>query len=147
MHLQVAIRLIKLKLHFLTKVSKNQKAWCPNLRYIMGLYLFGPKTFFKVKYLKNRISIANSSPVAGSTLHTAHFSKAHFFLKLFYGQMKPFFYKSEATFSKQFSLRHFFCFLFGAQECLETYVNCVWNVRNGLNWPHESPNFGGKKNF
>ena len=68
--------------------------------------------------------------------------KRTFFSKSFHGQMKQIFHKSETRFSIQFSLRHFFCFLFEAQICLETCVNCVWNVRNGLNWPHESLNFG-----
>ena len=72
MNLQIAIRFFKLKLHFPTKVSKNQKAWWTNFRYIMGLYSFGSKLFLYVKYLKNRIWSAKSSPVTGSTLHTAH---------------------------------------------------------------------------
>ena len=37
----------------------------------MWFNLFGPTTFCKVKYLKNRISTANSSSVADITLHTA----------------------------------------------------------------------------
>ena len=55
----------------------------------------------------------------------AIFQKRTFFSKLFHGQMTAPFHKSETRFSKQFSLRHFFCFLFEAQECLETRVNCI----------------------
>ena len=75
----------------------------------------------------------------------AIFQKQTFFVKSFYGQMQLFFHKSETIFSKQFSLSNFFSFLFEAQECLEIYVNCVWNVRNAIFFPHEGPNL--KKYF
>ena len=56
----------------------------------------------------------------------SHFSKAHFFVKVvlwtneaIFPQIRDHIFKT--VFPKQF----FFCFLFEAQECLETCVNCV----------------------
>ena len=49
----------------------------------------------------------------------------------------PFFYISETTFSKQFSLHYSFCSLFKAQHCLETCVNYVWNCITPLFTPLE----------
>ena len=49
----------------------------------------------------------------------------HFFLKVVLWTHRPFFLKSETTFSKQFSLNNFFCFLLYTPKCLETCVNCV----------------------
>ena len=55
----------------------------------------------------------------------------------FFAHIKPFFYQSEVVFSKQFSLNSFSCFLFNAQHCLETSVNCVWNCVTPLLTPLE----------
>ena len=41
----------------------------------------------------------------------------------FYGQFKPFSYKSETTLSKQFFLHNFFCFLFQAPGYLDGVTN------------------------
>ena len=54
-----------------------------------------------------------------------------------FGTHWPFFYKSETTFSKQFSLHYSFCSLFKAQHCLETCVNYVWNCITPLFTPLE----------
>ena len=63
--------------------------------------------------------------------------KAQFFSKQFVGQNRPFSHKPETTFSKQFFLSYFLCFLFRAQNCLETCVNCLWNCVTPLFTPLE----------
>ena len=60
-----------------------------------------------------------------------------FFSKQFLRHIKPFFSNSETTFSKQFSLNNFFCFLFKAQNYLEMCVNCAWNCVTPLFTPLE----------
>ena len=60
-----------------------------------------------------------------------------FFSNWFHVLMQLFYSKSETTFSKQFFLNNYFCFLCKAQKFLKTCVDGVWNCVTPLFTPLE----------
>ena len=71
--------------------------------------------------------------------------KIHFFFKVILWTNEAIFLQIWNHIFRTVFPKNCFCFLFEAQECLETCVNCVWNVRNAHFYPPWGPNF--KKYF